>query len=612
MRVKKSIISILLIVVILIGLIPISASEIQADSSVPAKGGAFYATNIRAIANLNAWFNIWKDGNKYPYRGNNTNEWNPWGEAQCLAYSRGLIRSITDDNYGDKVNLNKAFTKENFLKACKGVAAGTHLRFTDWHSISLLKVTDKEVWWTECNWDHYNTIEYSHATIDKFIATYSWKGRKMQYIEIPDAKKYSALSPTATKYTIKYDANGGTGSMSKTVVSYGVKHSLRNNSFKRAGYTFEGWNAYRARDGKWIYTNGYDWKWYTEGYEPSGWTKKIFGNGASLYAEWSFVNGDTITAKAVWKLPASSIVKRLWGENRHGTMKAILDEGFKTTGGTVVVATFNGYKDALSISGFAGLDKAATVLTTSNSLTSEAEASLRRLKPKKVYIVGGTVAISESVESSIAYVTGVTPIRIFGHTAPDTSAEVALAGKGRWNDGIAIIATSGGYKDALSVAPIAYAKKYPILLAANGKYLTDREIEVMKSIGIKQVIIVGGEAAVSDYVVSQIRNNGMSLKTRLYGKNGVETSAAIANWGLKNGMSANKAGIASSQNYPDALAGAALCGYNKSVLLLADDRALTNASFLSNYKWSIDRAYVFGGTSVVGAITWNALINCLS
>ena len=45
----------------------------------------------------------------------------------------------------------------------------------------------------------------------------------------------------ANTYTIKYDANGGSGTMSNTTCTYGSDCTLRTNSFTKTGYTFAGW-----------------------------------------------------------------------------------------------------------------------------------------------------------------------------------------------------------------------------------------------------------------------------------------------------------------------------------------------------------------------------------
>ena len=324
----------------------------------------------------------------------------------------------------------------------------------------------------------------------------------------------------------------------------------------------------------------------------------------------------TITVKtkdggktATCKVTVPNVWKRLWGQGRYDTMKAIVNEGFKGTGGTVIVATGSNFKDALAASGLAGLENAPVVLTDGNTLSGQAKDVLNRIKPKKIYIAGGPAAVSDKVVSAIKSVTGVNPQRTYGQNSTETSAKLALAGKGKWKDATAIIATNKSFKDALSVAPIAYVKKYPVLLADNGKSLSKPVLNALKSLGVKNVIIVGGKAAVTTNVEKQIKSAGIKVKTRLWGNNAVETSKKIAEWGIKNGMSANKMGVATSQNFPDALAGAAFCGKNKSVLVLADDNANLNATFPKVYKTKVNQGYVFGGEMAVGKKTMTTLEN---
>ncbi len=306
------------------------------------------------------------------------------------------------------------------------------------------------------------------------------------------------------------------------------------------------------------------------------------------------------TSKSVWH--------RLYGNGRYDTMQAIVEEGFTKAGGTLVIATGENFKDALAASGLAGLYDAPIILTNGKNLSSQASALIRSLKPTRVFIAGGTFAISDNVFNQIKQVSGVTPKRIFGNTSADTSAKLALEGKGRWSsEGIAIIATNKSFKDALSVSPISYAMGYPIFLAADGKTLTNDEISALKELDIKKAIIVGGTGAVTPDVERVLNANNISVLTRLGGRNGVETSAIIARYGLGLKLSANKMGVATSQNYPDALAGAALCGHNRSILVLADDKAMGNASFPSAYRDVIETGYVFGGKFAVGDKTMDAL-----
>ena len=46
-----------------------------------------------------------------------------------------------------------------------------------------------------------------------------------------------------TKYTVKFDANGGTGSMKDQVYTYGTSQAITANSYTRDGYNFLGWST---------------------------------------------------------------------------------------------------------------------------------------------------------------------------------------------------------------------------------------------------------------------------------------------------------------------------------------------------------------------------------
>ena len=90
---------------------------------------------------------------------------------------------------------------------------------------------------------------------------------------------------TANTYTVSYNANGGSGSMSDQSMTYDIPASLRNNAFSRAGHTFSGWST--APGGTVVYQNG------------QSVSNLVTSNGGTitLYAVWS-VNSITITFDA--------------------------------------------------------------------------------------------------------------------------------------------------------------------------------------------------------------------------------------------------------------------------------------------------------------------------
>ncbi|MGI6042042.1 MAG: InlB B-repeat-containing protein [Candidatus Alectryocaccobium sp.] len=56
------------------------------------------------------------------------------------------------------------------------------------------------------------------------------------------------VSYTVAEYTLSYDANGGTGTMTPSTAAAGSTFTIAQNSFTRSGFTFTGWNT--TADGK--------------------------------------------------------------------------------------------------------------------------------------------------------------------------------------------------------------------------------------------------------------------------------------------------------------------------------------------------------------------------
>ena len=56
-----------------------------------------------------------------------------------------------------------------------------------------------------------------------------------------NTKERSSVGTNVDYFTIKYDANGGVGSMKDQVITYGTSTPLNENKFTRNGYTFKGW-----------------------------------------------------------------------------------------------------------------------------------------------------------------------------------------------------------------------------------------------------------------------------------------------------------------------------------------------------------------------------------
>ena len=304
-----------------------------------------------------------------------------------------------------------------------------------------------------------------------------------------------------------------------------------------------------------------------------------------------------IKAKATKSHPSYT---RLWGKYSFDTMQQIVREAFPTTCKTAVLATINGYWDALSASSLAGAYKAPILLTKSTELTEQTKTELKRLQVEKVYICGGESVISKAVVADLEKMK-ISVERYSGAWASDTANEIARHLPEPSDT--CFIATSWGYSDALSVASYAYAKQAPIFLTNYQTGLLDQStIDIIKSKGFKHIFLLGGLSVMPSYVYSQLGIQSGVVIQRLGGETLYDTSALVANTLLDMGMGIDNMAIATAWSYEDALCGAALCGKNESVIISADN---TDYSTIEKVvKPRADKVcnyYLLGGDDAVGS-----------
>ena len=86
------------------------------------------------------------------------------------------------------------------------------------------------------------------------------------------------IEVSAFLYTVKFNANGGTGTMVDEPLAYGIEKALTANAFKRTGYTFQGWA-----------TSATGAKVYSDKQSVSNLTTTA-GATVNLYAVWKNAN----------------------------------------------------------------------------------------------------------------------------------------------------------------------------------------------------------------------------------------------------------------------------------------------------------------------------------
>ncbi len=358
-----------------------------------------------------------------------------------------------------------------------------------------------------------------------------------------------------------------------------------NNYLTGSSYTQ--WSKWVAEyDYSCSYSGQYDmWQCMSDGTLP--------GIGTNVDINFDFVGLENAFAnQTTWK--------RVYGAEHLATMAAISQTGWSHAD-TVVIATNKSYHDALAASALAGIYDCPVLVTNPTELASQTRAEIVRLGAKKAIIVGGPEAISTSVDAQVKAAGCTSVERLYGENGQATTRAIA----GRILDGnlssTCVIATAESFQDALSISPYCWWSKSPIFLTEFGSStLSQDTIKTIQSSGYTRAVIVGGTAAVNGSVEGMLKSAGVSSVTRLSGATAYETSSAIANWELSQGMNVSHMAIATGLEYYDALAGGALCGKNGSVLLLTCDynrSCLTG--FVPSQRGKVSAGYIFGGPAAV-------------
>lgn len=295
---------------------------------------------------------------------------------------------------------------------------------------------------------------------------------------------------------------------------------------------------------------------------------------------------------------AATLDNRLAGNNRYETGAKIVNEGW-TSSYYAVVASGEGFADALCAAPLAKKYDAPILLTGKNTLDSNTKYELKRLNVKNVFIVGGPGVVSDNVNSEIKSM-GIETTRIYGQNRFETSVQVAK----NLGDSSGVVVTNGfGFADALSIAPVAAQKGMPILLTDKVD-LSEQVKGFLKNKSYEKSYIVGGSGVVSDKIASQLKS-----VTRLGGSSRYGTNSAVLNY-FANEFSYDKVYIASGQNYPDALSGSSLAALSNSPLILVG--TYVDPSVMSSVRDQHDKynnVIILGGSAVVSDTVANKIVS---
>jgi uncharacterized repeat protein (TIGR02543 family) len=192
-------------------------------------------------------------------------------------------------------------------------------------------------------------------------------------------------------------------------------------------------------------------------------------------------------------------------------------------------------------------------------------------------------------------VVSVPEMRLSGDTRYDTMSAIVKEAFPNGCDTV-VLASGNNFPDALASSALAGVKACPVVLTDPNK-LSVQASELITSLKASNVIITGGEGAVSKAVADSIGTLGIRNVDRIWGNSRTETADKIAKKVLETSKT-DTVIIASGNNFPDALSISAYA-YAKQmpILLTGNDGNLTEES-LAIAK-TLKSAIIVGGQGVV-------------
>lgn len=276
---------------------------------------------------------------------------------------------------------------------------------------------------------------------------------------------------------------------------------------------------------------------------------------------------------------------RIYGEDRITTALEIAQQAFPTGADTIVLARADDFPDALAGAPLAYKFQAPILLTYSDRLPQEVSQAIAAFQPKKIFILGGTGAVSLNVENKLRSLTAVE--RIAGGDRYLTAAAVASKLKTK---GQAIVVNSANFPDAISAASHAAYQGKPILLTSANTLVPSIE-DTLNKYSVTKTEVIGGTGAINNPVLARLPE-----PERISGPDRFATSAEVINTHKPQGRILF---LATGLNFPDALTGGILASSNTSNIMLLPSTGPTEAQLAVLKNIGARKVLALGGELAV-------------
>ena len=255
--------------------------------------------------------------------------------------------------------------------------------------------------------------------------------------------------------------------------------------------------------------------------------------------------------------------ERIAGSDRYATAAEVALDMYPSGASTVYVANGDQHSDAL-VAGLAAAENGAPLLLVRTSMIPDAtKRALASLKPSRVVIIGGELAVAANVATELGSLTSARITRIAGTDRFDTAARLATTQFPTGVDTV-YVASGLGFADALAAGVVAGFDDAALLLVSPTMIPTSVDA-ALRELSPRRIVVVGGTAAIDPAVTTSLESYGATV-TRIGGSDRYDTAARL----MADRATRRPMVITTGRQFADALAATPFALRNGAALLIVD------------------------------------------
>ena len=279
----------------------------------------------------------------------------------------------------------------------------------------------------------------------------------------------------------------------------------------------------------------------------------------------------------------------LVGKNRYDTSILVSKVAYPSGAKNVILVNGTSSVDGIIVGGLAHKLSAPVLITPKEKLNENIKAEIERLNPQKVYLIGGSATLSNTIKNELTAMDILTE-RIYGSTRYTTAT--AIATKIGSFDKVIICNSKDNGVNVSAVAAIAARKGIPILYNDSNSSLNSSTYNYVKS-RVKTIYMVGNGMSKSQE--TNLKNKGISI-IKINGNTPYDINAEMLK---KFNTKCNS--IVLVNNSIDAMSVSYLAAKTNSLLLYTGTN-LTNSQKNIVRDNEISRIYYAGGGKIKGPV----------